>query len=153
MKKTSFLVLVLGLLGLHRRVQLQFLWHGWGIDLDYCDIEWFALETNRNLSVIFEIASKYCISPMDRSLPGSSVHRLLQARILEGHHFANKCLCSQSSGFSSSHVWCESWSIKKAEHEELMLLNCCVGEDSWESLGLQGDPTSPFWRRSALGVL
>ena len=24
---------------------------------------------------------------------------------------------------------------------------------SWESLGLQGDPTSPFWRRSALGVL
>ena len=33
-----------------------------------------------------------------------------------------------------------------------MLLNCGVGEDSWESLGLQGDPTSPFWRRSALGV-
>ena len=31
--------------------------------------------------------------------------------------------------------------------EELMLLNCGVGEDSWESLGLQGDPTSPFWRR------
>ena len=34
-----------------------------------------------------------------------------------------------------------------------MLLNCVVGEDSWESLGLQGDPTSPFWRRSVLGVL
>ena len=30
--------------------------------------------------------------------------------------------------------------------EELMLLNCGVGEDSWESLGVQGDPTSPFWR-------
>ena len=28
----------------------------------YCDIEWFALETNRDHSVIFEIASKYCIS-------------------------------------------------------------------------------------------
>ena len=27
--------------------------------------------------------------------------------------------------------------------KELMLLNCGVGEDSWESLGLQGDPTSP----------
>ena len=38
---------------------------------------------------------------------------------------------------------CESWTIKKAECEELMLLNCGVGEDSWESLGLQGDPTSP----------
>ena len=35
---------------------------GWGIDLDYCDIQWFALETNRNHSVIFESASKYCIS-------------------------------------------------------------------------------------------
>ena len=34
---------------------------GWGIDLDYCDIEWFTLETNRDHSVIFEIASKYCI--------------------------------------------------------------------------------------------
>ena len=32
------------------------------------------------------------------------------------------------------------------------LLNCGVGEDSWESLGLQGDPTSPSWRRSVLGV-
>ena len=31
---------------------------GWGIDLDYCDIEWFALEMNRDFSVIFEIASK-----------------------------------------------------------------------------------------------
>ena len=34
---------------------------GWGIGLDYCDIEWFALETNRDRSVVFEIASKYCI--------------------------------------------------------------------------------------------
>ena len=38
---------------------------------------------------------------------------------------------------------CESWTINKAENEELMLLNCGVGEDSRESLGLQGDPTSP----------
>ena len=30
--------------------------------LDYCDIKCFALETNRDHSVIFEIASKYCIS-------------------------------------------------------------------------------------------
>ena len=33
-----------------------------------------------------------------------------------------------------------------------MLLNCGVGEDSWESLGLQGDPTSPSYGRSVLGV-
>ena len=42
---------------------------------------------------------------------------------------------------------------RRLNTEELMLLNCGVGEDSWESLGLQGDPTSPFWRRSALVVL
>ena len=35
---------------------------GQGIDLDYHDIEWFALLMNRDHSTIFEIASKYCIS-------------------------------------------------------------------------------------------
>ena len=39
---------------------------------------------------------------------------------------------------------CESWTIKKRlSAKELMLLNCGVGEDSWQSLGQQGDPTSP----------
>ena len=38
---------------------------------------------------------------------------------------------------------CESWTVKEAEAEELMLLNCGAGEDSCKSLGLQGDPTSP----------
>ena len=33
----------------------------WGIDLDYCDVEWFAVKTNRDHSVIFETKSKYCI--------------------------------------------------------------------------------------------
>ena len=39
------------------------------------------------------------------------------------------------------------------EHWLFQSLPCGVGEDSWKSLGLQGDPTSPFWRRSALGFL
>ena len=34
----------------------------WDIDLHYSDSEWFALETNRDHSVVFEIVSKYCIS-------------------------------------------------------------------------------------------
>ena len=38
---------------------------------------------------------------------------------------------------------CESWTVKKAEHRKIDVLNCGVGEDSLESLGLQGDPTSP----------
>ena len=33
-----------------------------------------------------------------------------------------------------------------------MLLNCDAGEDSCESLGQQGDPTSPFWRKSVLSI-
>ena len=37
---------------------------------------------------------------------------------------------------------CESWTIKKVEHRRMMLLNCDVGEDSQESLGLQGVQTS-----------
>ena len=41
---------------------------------------------------------------------------------------------------------------RKLSTEKLMLLNCGVGEDSWESLGLQGDAASPSWRRSVLGV-
>ena len=35
---------------------------GQGIDLNYHDIEWFALEMNRDHSVIFETAPKYCLS-------------------------------------------------------------------------------------------
>jgi len=39
---------------------------------------------------------------------------------------------------------------RRLSAKELMLLNCGVGENSWESLALQGDPTSPFWGRSTL---
>ena len=52
-----------GLVGLHRTVQLQLLQRYWlGLGLDHHDIEWFALEMNRDHSVVFEIACKYCIS-------------------------------------------------------------------------------------------
>jgi len=61
-KDIFFWVLSLkGLIGLHRTLQLQLLHTSWGIGLDYCDIEWFALETNIDHSVVFDIASKYCI--------------------------------------------------------------------------------------------
>ena len=52
-----------GLVGLHRNIQLYTLQHnGQGTDLDYCHVEQFALETNRDYSVIFENAPKQCIS-------------------------------------------------------------------------------------------
>ena len=37
---------------------------------------------------------------------------------------------------------CKSWTIKKLSTEELMVLNSGVVKDSWESPGLQRDPTS-----------
>ena len=75
MKRTSFLgVSSKGLVGLHRTVQLQLLSIiGWGIDLDYCDIEWFALEMNRDHSVVFEIASKYSILHSSVDYDGYSI--------------------------------------------------------------------------------
>ena len=60
------------LVGLHRTVQLQLL-QRWGIDLDYCDIEWFALEMNRDHSVVFEIVPKYCISDSFIDYDGYSI--------------------------------------------------------------------------------
>ena len=70
-----FWVLVLeGLVGLHRTIQLQlFSITDCGIDLDYCAIEWFALEINRDHSAVFEIASKYCISDSSVDYDGYSI--------------------------------------------------------------------------------
>ena len=45
-----------------------------GLDLDY--LEWFALETNRDHSVIFEIASKYCISDLFVDYDGYSIFKI-----------------------------------------------------------------------------
>ena len=57
------MVLVLEVLvGLHRTGQLfNFSFFSWGIDLDYHDIVWFALETNQDHSVVLGIEPKYCI--------------------------------------------------------------------------------------------
>ena len=57
------------------------------------------------------------------------------------HYFANKG--PSMLVFPVVMYGCESWLWKHLSTKELMLLNCGVGEDSWESLGLKGDPTSP----------
>ena len=49
---------------------------------------------------------------------------------------------------------CESWTIKKAECRRIDAFELCgIGEDSWESLRLHRDPTSPSWRKSVLAAL
>ena len=55
------------------------------------------------------------------------------------HYFVDKVCPVKVMVFLVVRCGCESW----MSAEELMLLNCGVEEDSWESLGLQGDPTSP----------
>ena len=65
-----------GLVDIHKSFNFSFFSiTGWGIDLDYCDIEWFALETNRDHSVIFESVSKYCIldSSVELTIYGYSI--------------------------------------------------------------------------------
>ena len=64
----------------------------------------------------------------------------------------NKGPSSQGYGFSCGHVWMWVGLWRKLSTEELMLLNCGVGEDSWESLGQQGDQTSQSWRKSVLNI-
>ena len=67
-KRTSFLVLVLEGLVCPSNLNIKlfkfsfFGISGWDIELDYCDIEWFALEMNRGHFLIFKTAPKYCIS-------------------------------------------------------------------------------------------
>jgi len=67
---------------------------------------------------------------------------------LDTYQKAETLVCQQRStcqsyGFPSGHIWMrdldykESWALKN------WCLDCGVGEDSWEFLGQQGDPTSP----------
>ena len=65
------------------------------------------------------------------------------------HYFANKGLSNQGYSFSSSHV--RMWELDYKESWEPK--NCGVGEDSWESLGLQRDQTSQSWRKTVLNII
>ena len=75
MKRTSFLLLVLeGHVVFIEPFNFSFFGiSSWGIDLDHCDTEWFALETNGHHSVVFEIASKYYISKSFVDYEGYSI--------------------------------------------------------------------------------
>ena len=53
-----------------------------GLDLDYFDIEWFALETNRDHSVVFEIASRYCVSDFFVNYDGYSISSKRDFRLI-----------------------------------------------------------------------
>ena len=81
---------------------------------------------------------KRCLAPWKKSYDQPRQHIRKQR-----HYFANKVCIVTGTVFPVVMYGCESWAIRKLRAEELMLLNCGVGEDSCESLGLQGAPTSP----------
>ena len=58
----------------------------------------------------------------------------------------------KSMAFPVAMYGCESWTIKQVECQRIDALNCGVGEDSWESLGLQDDKTSQSQRKSVLNI-
>ena len=75
--------------------------------------------------------------------PWKKSYEKLKSIQKQRHYFADKDPYSQSYGFPVVMYGCESWTTKKAERQRIAALNCGVGEDSSEALGLQGDPTSP----------
>ena len=143
----------------------------WSSDVCSSDLE--QLHFHFSLSCIGEGSGNplqcSCLeNPRDGGLWWTSVYGVAQSRTWltrlsssssRQHIKKQRLLCQQRS------IWSKLWFLqyscmvvrlgprRRLSTEELMLLNCGVGEDSWESLGLQGDPTSPFWRRSALRFL
>ena len=99
---------------------------------------------------------RWWLQPWNRYLLlGRKAMTNLDSILKSRHYFADKGLSSQSYGFSNSQVW--MWELdhkeRRKHHRRIDALNCGVGEDSWESLGLQGDPTSQSQRKSVLSVI
>ena len=90
-------------------------------------------------------------------MPGSSEDGILQARILEWVAISS----SRGSSQPRNRTWVSciagrfftDWATREAlkkadEHQEMMLSNCGVGQDTWESLGLQGNQLWIFTGRT-----
>ena len=68
------------------------------------------------------------------------------------HHFANKVPYSQSYGIPSSHVWMWELDHKEGWAPKNWCFQIVVLENSWESLGQQGDQISQSQRKSILNI-
>ena len=118
---------------------------------------WFPLELNGLISLLSEGHSRVFSSTTVWKHQFFSAQLSLWSKShihawLYRHLWAKRCVLF--NGWVILHcmdVRVELWRIVSAK--EFMLLNCGVGKDSWESPGLQGDSTSPFWRRSTQGFL
>ena len=118
-----------------------------------------------NLWPTFAKSLQSCLTlcdPIDGSPPGSPIAGILQTRTLEwvaisfsnmtnldsilksrDTTFPTKVCLVKAMIFPVVMYGCGSWTVKKAECWRIEAFELWCGEDSWESLGLQGDPTSP----------
>ena len=88
---------------------------------------------------------RWWLQPWNWKMLGSwkkSYDQPIQQIKKQRHYFADKDLV-KTMVFPVVMYGYESWTLKKLSAKELILLNFGVEEDSWESHGLQGDPTSP----------
>ena len=88
---------------------------------------------SKDIEHLFMCLLAMCMSSLGKHLFSSSAHLKSDCYFLMWSYMS--CVYVGSG--------CESWTIKKAECQEVMLSNCGVEEESSESLGLQGDQTSP----------
>ena len=72
--------------------------------------------------------------------------------ILKSRDITDKGSSGQAMFFPVVKYGCECWTIKNTERWRINAFDCGVEEDSWESLGLQGDQTSQSWRKSTLNI-
>ena len=79
----------------------------------------------------------------------TNLDSILKDRVIT---FADEGLYNQSYCFSSSHGWMWELNCKESSVLKNWCFQIVVLEKTWESPGLQGDPTSPFWRRSVLNI-
>ena len=86
-------------------------------------------------------------------LPGRKVMTKLDSILKkQRYYFANKALSSQSYGFSSSQVWIWELDHKESWVPKNWYFWIVVLENSWKSLGQQGDQTSKSFRKSVLNI-
>ena len=121
------------------------------------------------LEVKWSEVAQSCLTlcdPIYWSLLGSSVHGIFQARVLEWVAMTKldsilkskditlptKVLVVKAMVFLVVMYGCENCTIKKAECWRIDAFELGAGEDSWESLWLQGDQTSQSWMKSVLNI-
>ena len=76
--------------------------------------------------------------PASESFPMTHLDSILKSRDIT---LPTKVHLVKAMVFPVVMYGCESWTVKKAERRRIDSFDCGAGEDSWESLGLQGDPT------------